>query len=217
MTDELDSARLRRLQEEVSRLPRSMEPVRDAWPAIRDRIEAQRVRTIAPGAATAAASSEEPVRSRESWRAERPRPRRLVWVAAAAVALMALTSTVTVVVLQRRANDTRITTSSGPAVRSSDPRLRQVASPSLDEVFSHYDAAAVDLAGALRDRRARLDTRTLAVLDSCLARIDRAIAEARAALRQDPRNDVVVRLLTSSYQQKLDLLRRTASLPQGTN
>ena len=165
MTDELDSVRLGRLQEEVSRLPRSMEPVRDAWPAIRDRIEAQRVRTIAPGAATAAASSEEPVRSRESSRAEPSRTRRLVWVAAAAVALMAATSAVTVVVVQRRANDTRVATSSRAAIRSSDPRLRQVASPSLDEVFSHYDAAAV------KDREgASVETRT--AIAQCTREID---------------------------------------------
>src|SRR5258708_3384088 len=47
MYDELDPERERRLLDAVSRLPRSVEPARDAWPAIRDRIEAHRVRPLA--------------------------------------------------------------------------------------------------------------------------------------------------------------------------
>jgi len=54
------------------------------------------------------------------------------------------------------------------------------------------------------------------VLDSCLRKIDAAIAEARAALRREPRNAVLTQLLTVSYRQKLDLLKRAADLPTGS-
>ena len=93
------------------------------------------------------------------------------------------------------------------------PRLVPVAGALIGLVFARYDAAAADLATELDARRAKLDPRTVAVLDSCIRRIDAAIAEARGALRQDPKNAVVTELLTVSYRQKLDLLKRAADLP----
>src|SRR5262249_31837519 len=44
MNDELDPERLRELLDAASRLPREVQPGRDAWPEIRRRIDAQRVR-----------------------------------------------------------------------------------------------------------------------------------------------------------------------------
>jgi hypothetical protein len=209
MTDELDPERLRRLLESVAALPRSIEPARDAWPAIRDRIEAQRVRAIAPhgvGPMTA-------------------RPRRIVWIAAAAVVLIALSSGVTVLVFRSRTTAQVVSAKpvSQPVAPDSGrtpiaplapgPRIVPAAGASIGLVFARYDAAAADLATELDVRRSKLDPRTVAVLDSCIRRIDAAIAEARDALRQDPRNAVVAELLTVSYRQKLDLLKRAADLP----
>jgi hypothetical protein len=217
MTDELDPERLRRLLDGVAALPRSVEPQRDAWPAIRDRIEAQRVRAIAPDSAGAL----------------RAKPRRIVWFAAAAVALIALSSGVTMLVLHRRAAldiaavgqpaPEPAVTESAPAKSPATitpqvpapipPRVSRSARASVGEVFARYDAAAEDLSRVLAERRSRLDPATVAVLDTCLTRIDRAIAEASAALGRDPRNAVVTELLTASYRQKLDLLKRVADLP----
>lgn len=209
MTDELDPERLRRLLDSVAALPRSIEPGRDAWPAIRDRIEAQRVRAIAPSATAATIA----------------RPRRTVWIAAAAVVLIALSSGVTILVLRSRPIAQVVSTPpvSPPVAPDSGrapgmpvepgPHLVSVTGASIGLVFARYDAAAADLATELDARRAKLDPRTVAVLDSCIRTIDAAIAEARGALRQDPKNAVVAELLTVSYRQKLDLLKRAADLP----
>ncbi|MFI5244125.1 MAG: hypothetical protein ACHQQR_02785 [Gemmatimonadales bacterium] len=217
MTDELDPERLRRLLDSVAALPRSIEPERDAWPAIRNRIEAQRVRAIAPHATGTTIA----------------RPRRIPWIAAASVVLVALSSGVTMLVLRQRpapevaaveqpvAQPTAVEPGSTipPAAATpqvpvpAPPRASQAARTSVGEVFARYDAAAEDLSRVLAERRARLDPATVAVLDTCLTRIDRAIAEARAALGRDPRNAVVTELLTASYRQKLDLLKRVADLP----
>ncbi len=219
MTDEpLDPERLRRLQDAVAALPRTVEPVRDAWPAIRERIEAQRVRAIAPRRADAPAR----------------RPNRVVWFAAAAIVLVTLSSATTILVLRGRATPPLASrpVAAPPAVaavaaapdagvepsatRALPPRVVPAAGGSLSLVFTRYDAAAADLTAELDARRVRLDPRTLAVLDSCIRRIDAAIAEARSALREDPRNAVVTELLTVSYRQKLDLLKRAADLPLGS-
>ena len=88
-----------------------------------------------------------------------------------------------------------------------------VVSRAEDALFNRYDAAASDLAGALRQRRSMMDPATVAVIESCLARIDAAIVEARAALRRDPQSAGLAELLTVTYRQKLDLLKRAADLP----
>ena len=86
MTNELDPESLRKLLDATAALTRSVEPEHDAWPAIRDRIDAQRVTPIVSGAVDRAGSArrwsewktnwlrscqrEQPARSRR-----RPRPR----------------------------------------------------------------------------------------------------------------------------------------------
>ena len=220
MTDDLDPLKLRELLDAVAALPRSVEPDRDAWPAIRDRIDAQRVRPMAPAGGLV----------------ER-RARRAPWLVAAA-ALVVVSSGVTLLVLKGGAV-TNVTTdlvpTSAPDVsplpgRSNapldapkaavppvaphgEPQAMTVVSRAEDALFNRYDAAASDLAGALRQRRSMMDPATVAVIESCLARIDAAIVEARAALRRDPQSAGLAELLTVTYRQKLDLLKRAADLP----
>ena len=100
-----------------------------------------------------------------------------------------------------------------PASLRSERQTMTVASRAEDARFNRFDAAASDLAGALRQRRSRMDPATVAVIESCLARIDAAIVEARAALRRDPQSAGLAELLTVTYRQKLDLLKRAADLP----
>jgi hypothetical protein len=208
MTEELDPERLRRLLDATARLPRSVEPPRGAWTAIRRRIVARRPM---PGART--------------W-----------WFAAAAVLLVIASSGLTVFLLRARSPARAVASSGTPASPPESTRAplsggavltptpdrparpaRPASNASADLVFSRYDAAATDLVAELQQRRDRIDPRTLAVLDTCLTRIDAAIAEARTALRRDPRNSVVTELLTATYQQKLDLLKRAANLPLGSH
>ncbi|MFI5311899.1 MAG: hypothetical protein ACHQQ3_11735 [Gemmatimonadales bacterium] len=214
MTDELDPERVRRLLDAAAALPRSIAPERDAWPAIRDRIEAQRIRPITVPANGPASG----------------RSRRIAWIAAAAVLLVTVSSVVTVLVVRGGAppqvvsvppattrgmvDSSRAAPAQLTPVAPPNPGVRAVSSDApLNPAFARYAAAAADLATELERRRARLDPRTVAVLDSCLRRIDAAIAEARNALRQDPQNAVITELLTASYSLKLDLLKRAADLP----
>jgi len=99
MTDELDPERLRRLTEAAVALPRSIEPTRDAWPAIRGRIEAGRVRAIA--------SPAPPARPASPWRAGR--------LAAAAVLLVVASSGLTALLLRERRAKAAIVRPAGPA------------------------------------------------------------------------------------------------------
>jgi hypothetical protein len=130
-----------------------------------------------------------------------PRARRWVPLAAAAVVLVVVSSEITFLALRGR----------------TAPPMAAVAAPAaaarVVEIYARYDAAAEDLARDLASRRSRLDPATVAVLDSCFAKIDGAIAEARAALQRDPNDAVVGELLSATYHQKLDLLKRAADLP----
>jgi len=82
---------------------------------------------------------------------------------------------------------------------------------------AQYDAAVVDLEGALQSGRGRLDPATIAVLEENLALIDRAIDEARQALETDPASTYVSRHLMQTRRAKLDLLRHAAALTTDFN
>ena len=75
-----------------------------------------------------------------------------------------------------------------------------------------YDAAVAELERVLEAGRDRLDSTTVVVLEQSLATIDRAIAEARAALSSDPTNDYLSRHLSATMNQKVRLLREATRL-----
>jgi anti-sigma factor RsiW len=74
-----------------------------------------------------------------------------------------------------------------------------------------YEAAVADLEQVLMDGRSRLDTSTVRVIEESLGTIDRAIAEARAAIAADPANAYLRGRIAATQRQKLDLLRRAAA------
>jgi predicted anti-sigma-YlaC factor YlaD len=122
---------------------------------------------------------------------------------AAAAALIVATSGITVWVLRG---------DPGRAVPSSN----QSATPAMLAAFAPVEARYVLAADVLREsldeRRTTLDPETIAAVERSLATIDTAIAEARAALARDPGNGTISRLLASSYEQKVALLRRASEL-----
>jgi Putative zinc-finger len=71
-----------------------------------------------------------------------------------------------------------------------------------------YIAAIEELRSALRRDQALLEPETIRVLEQSLQAIDRALADARAALAADPANGVLAEMLQANYEKKLDLLRR---------
>jgi hypothetical protein len=77
---------------------------------------------------------------------------------------------------------------------------------------SRTDLAVADLQEALTRNESRLDTATVRVVRQALANIDRAIADARFALEQDPGNTYLNLHLADTMRRKLELLRRVNSL-----
>jgi hypothetical protein len=70
------------------------------------------------------------------------------------------------------------------------------------------DAAIAELQDVVTRNEARLDTTTVRVVRENLALIDRAIAQARAALEADPGSAYLNRHLADTMRRKLELLRR---------
>ncbi len=147
-----------------------------------------------------------------------------VRTAAAAALLVMATSAVT----------WRVATDDGPAQvdvasapSDSESAIREAltdapdGSPRYTQASYETDFAAMDLEirtmqTLLNERRAELDTNTVAVLERSITLIDQAIAESRAALMKDPASQFLAAQLARSYTTKLTLLRSTATMPVGT-
>jgi len=76
-----------------------------------------------------------------------------------------------------------------------------------------YDSVIRGLEQALHQRRGQLDTATVGVVEQSLRVIDAALAQAMAALANDPNNRYLNSHLRRTFDRKLDVLRRAASLP----
>jgi anti-sigma factor RsiW len=70
------------------------------------------------------------------------------------------------------------------------------------------DVAIAELQVALDQNEKRLDTATVRIVRKNLAVIDRAISEARMALRNDPGNAYLNLHLANTMRRKVELLRR---------
>jgi anti-sigma factor RsiW len=70
------------------------------------------------------------------------------------------------------------------------------------------DVAIAELQAALTQNEKRLDSGTVRIVRKNLAIIDRAIAEARIALRNDPGNAYLNLHLATTMRRKVELLRR---------
>jgi anti-sigma factor RsiW len=100
--------------------------------------------------------------------------------------------------------------------RQSDTAIREVTpvpSPTGANVANvawtgRTDAAIADLQVALAQNEKKLDTATVRIVRKNLAIIDRAIADARIALRNDPGNAYLNLHLANTMRRKVELLRR---------
>jgi anti-sigma factor RsiW len=122
-------------------------------------------------------------------------------LAAAGVALMLLSAGAVWLTVTRN----------GPPVVAVDSAASVAALPVSAELAA-YDATIAELGTALRLDGDRLDTATVRVLEENLAIIDRAIAEARTALEQDPASRYLNGHLGRTLRRKVDLLQRAATL-----
>jgi hypothetical protein len=207
--DELDPARLERLLEDVARLPREVDPQADAWPAIRQRIEAQRVRPISPLAGAAAPS-----------RGTIPRWR----IAAAAALVIAVGTMFTLTNRTPAPQGEQISRDSAtpPALLPPDAGATPVvpvgenlarANPTLAAVIDQYHQASRELEAEVASRTAGLSPATREVVRRSLATIDTAIADLRAALGANPRDAAAGQAISTVYERKLEFLKRVRALP----
>ncbi|HEX6574157.1 MAG TPA: hypothetical protein VF042_04230 [Gemmatimonadaceae bacterium] len=181
----LDQTMLLELQRRTRELPREIDPPADAWNRIAAEIgnESRSRATIA------------------IW--QKP-----AFLAAAALLLIAATSLVTARVVGGRTDATR-PIAIAPSVRSNE------AQTSLAEFTARendYIATVNVLSATLERKETGLSPETIAKLKESISVIDNAILEARRALAQDPSNKALVEMLASSYDQKVDLLKRTAEM-----
>jgi anti-sigma factor ChrR (cupin superfamily) len=176
-------------------LPRSIEPPAEAWTGIRSAI----------------ARDERAVRGSGS--AVRIGERRRPYLAAAAVVLAAvLSSAGTAWYLSARNPADNLATAT--AFNSSSATPATLAAFTIEE--NNYLRTASRLQDLLDQQEGSLAPETVAQLRASLHAIDDAIIEARNALARDPANKLLVEMLSSSYRQKVDLLRRSTELTRGT-
>jgi hypothetical protein len=208
----------------AKRLP-DLSPSRDLWAGIERRIEAEIVPFPTPvdgvPVASVPATNVAAVNMSVGNAPEANAPvanARAGWKALLAASLLvAATATVTWTVARRDAaapGDMAAGATgadSGFAVAMDLTRNARLASgKSLDET---YDQEIASLRTIVNERRAELDSATVAVLEKNLAIIDRAIAESKAALAQNPSSAFLRDRLTDAYQSKLRVLRAVATIP----
>ena len=85
-------------------------------------------------------------------------------------------------------------------------------SATLLDAEREYARASAELMAAIDEQKEALSPETRALLDANLKTIDQALAQVRAALRNDPGNAQLSHLLTSTYQKKVDALQRVVRL-----
>lgn len=161
-------------------------------------------------------------------------PARRTWhLAAAAVVLMAVSSGVTYSVMSRQrdvapavaatsdstdasptAAPQRVITPTRPTGGSGSPVLVR-AEPLAPEVM--YGQEIGRLRAIVDERRANLDSATVAAVEKSLRDIDAAIADARAALAMDESSRFLNEQLNRALEKKLGVLRRVALLPMGAS
>ena len=75
-----------------------------------------------------------------------------------------------------------------------------------------YVRASAALLEALRERRSSLAPEAIASVEENLRVIDQALAEVHEAIRQDPGNPELTRMLAATHRKKVDVLRRVMKL-----
>jgi len=170
-----------------------IEPARDLWPAILGGISAS--------------SAPRDIASARSARVARRFSFSMPQLAAAAVLLMAVTGTA--VWLISSEEDGAV---SGTIVQNAapEPSYRLV---SLEQEPQVTDEIAA-LQATLEENRSVLDPATVEVVERSLESIDRAIADARAALEADPGNPYLHRQLDNTMRKKVDILRMATRVPR---
>ena len=199
MTDEnLDEESLRRLQTATAKLPREIAPPAEAWSTIKAEIDSTKSQAISRRVGKTA-----------YW--QRP-----AFLAAAALVLVAGSSIVTAVVLGGRVAPALQIAAENPAQSANTSTSRASGTPATLAEFTvvenDYISTTNRLSAILESKDTELSPETITKLKESLRIIDAAILEARRALAEDPANKQLIEMLSTSYNQKVDLLKRTTEM-----
>lgn len=173
-------------------------PSADLWPAIARRI----------GGSTSDLPDISDVIDLPARRARRRFSFTLPQLAAAGIALMLVSGSVVWKVIGRGATPVAVT----PAPPAIAPAPTPDGAPVAWSSDGSYDQVIARLEQMLVEHRGTLDTATVRVLEKNLEIIDRAIAEARAALAADPASAYLNHHLARTMRRKVDLLRQATAL-----
>jgi anti-sigma-K factor RskA len=187
---------LKRILARAAELPKSIDPPVDAWSNIRSAISRDE----------SAVTANNPVSRSGIWQ------RRYV-LAAAAILVAVLSSAGTAVYMNGRYSGVGASHAVADNA-STEATPATLAAFTIEE--NNYLRTASMLQDLLDQQEASLAPETVAQLKASLRTIDEAILEARNALARDPANKLLVEMLSASYRQKVDLLRRTTELTRGT-
>ncbi len=178
----------------ASELPRSIEPPAVAWSGLRQAIE----------------HDAQGLKRSPSVAAGRWRP---MTMAAAALLVAALSSGATFLYVTRDDGEPAVSRSAAARGETGETPA-SLAAFTLEE--NNYLRTASILQELLDSQQGALAPETVAQLKASLRTIDEAILEARNALTRDPANRMLVEMLSASYRQKVDLLRRTTEMTRGS-
>ncbi len=120
-------------------------------------------------------------------------------LAAAAMLLIAISAAVTAVIVDRTTSPQVM-----PVAQQPENRAVRTVSTGVEE---KYRGAAEELERELNQMRPELPPETVHIVEENLRVINKALAEARAALREEPNDPALSDLMRSAYEKKLDLLR----------
>ena len=121
-------------------------------------------------------------------------------LATAAVVLIAASSALTLMIVRSR----------GEFGESADHESVRLIGLDTNTMERQYSEELHELELVLRKSRGALAPETVRILEDNLRIIDAAIREARAALEADPQSDMLIDLLRSAYERKLELLKQAA-------
>jgi hypothetical protein len=180
---------LRALLAEADALPDEIDPPHDLWPGIAARIQREgRFKLL-----------------RGPWRLP---------LGLAAALLMASAGYFVWQAAPRQATSTVAETIEPTAVERPVSLRPGTLPPDLVEAERQYAQATASLMVVLEQRRGEMAPETVASVEENLRRIDVALAEVRAALRQDPDNAQLTKLLTSTHRKKVQTLQQVVKLSQ---
>ena len=131
--------------------------------------------------------------------------RRVLWSMRGQLAAAAILLIMTTAIFTRR-SDFRTDMASSPSPNT------VLVSAELRSLEEKYLSAITELQTLLSAQQSGLSPQTQRLLQENLRMIDQAIRESRAAIEQDPGNEMVNDMLRDAYEKKLEVLRRAAAV-----